>query len=192
MNGNKGGSRRRSPLRQLGAQAAATAAVALLAAACGGGGGNGGGSSGSGGSTTYQKELAFSQCMRAHGEPNFPDPGSNGVIAIKGGGAASSGSPSKDQHIGGPQMTKANNACRHLLPNGGVPTAAQRQQMLKQGLKFAECMRAHGVSNFPDPKLGGGPVTSGGGINPNSPQFQSAQHACQNLLHKGGGLQIPA
>ena len=24
--------------------------------------------------------------MRANGEPNFPDPGSNGVIAIQGGG----------------------------------------------------------------------------------------------------------
>jgi hypothetical protein len=90
-------------------------------------------------------------------------------------------------------MTKANNACRHLLPNGGVPTAAQRQQMLTQGLKFAKCMRAHGISNFPDPKLGGGPVTIGGsGIRIQSPQFLSAQHACQSLLRKSGALQIPA
>jgi hypothetical protein len=189
----------RSALRRLGAQASAAAgiallaAVALLAAACGGGGGNGDGSSGGGHSTIYQKELAFSQCMRAHGQPNFPDPGSNGVIAIKS-AAAPKGSPSKDQRTGGTQMTKANNICRHLLPNGGVPTAAQRQQMLQQGLKFSRCMRAHGVSNFPDPSQGGGPVTIGGtGINPQSPQFQAAQHTCQNLVAKhGGGLRIPA
>jgi hypothetical protein len=163
-------------------------AVALLATACGGGGSNGGGSSGSGGKTSYQKELAFSQCMRAHGVPSFPDPGSNGVIAIQGGGTASKGNV---QRVGGAQMTRANRACAHLLPNGGVPTAAQRQRMLKEGLKFAECMRAHGVSNFPDPPAGsgGGPVKLN--INPQSPQFQSAQRACQKLLGTGsGGLRI--
>jgi hypothetical protein len=193
MNGKTGGSgpRGRSPLRRCGAQVAAAAAVALLAAACGGGGG---GSSSGGHETTYQKELAFSQCMRAHGEPNFPDPGSNGVISIQ--GAVPKGSSgSGDQRIGGTQMTKANNACRHLLPNGGVPTAAQRQQMLNQGLKFAGCMRSHGVTDFPDPTLGGGPVKVGGsGVRIQSPQFQSAQRACMKDVRgkDGGGLQIPA
>jgi hypothetical protein len=192
MNGNTSGSPGLSPLRRLGARASAAAAVAMLAAAallataCGGGGGAG--SSGSGGKTAYQKELAFSVCMRAHGMPNFPDPGSNGVISVHGGGAAK-----KEHSIGGPQMTRAQRACAHLLPNGGVPTAAQRQQMQRQGLKFAECMRAHGVSNFPDPPAGsgaGGPVKLN--INPRSPGFQSAQRACQKLLGPGAGsLRIP-
>ena len=180
MNGNTG------PLRRLAAATAAAAAVGLLAAACGGGDPSSGGHS-----STYQKELAFSQCMRAHGEPNFPDPGSNGIIAIAGGGAAK-GSPSRDQRVGGAQMTRANNACRHLLPNGGVPTAAQKQQMLNQGLKFAECMRSHGISNFPDPSSAGGAVTIGGsGINVQSPQFQAAQRTCQKFVGgHGGGLRI--
>ena len=188
MNGNTGGSgsRGRSLLRRLGVPAAA-AAVALLAAACGGGGDPSGGSH----ETTYQKELAFSECMRAHGVPNFPDPGSNGVITSQGGGKASA--KPQTQRIGGPQMTKANKDCAHLLPNGGVPTAAQRQEMLNQALKFTECMRSHGVPNMPDPSTGGGAVSLGGsGINLNSPQFQSAQHACQRyLLGKRGGLQVP-
>jgi hypothetical protein len=189
MNGSKtGGSgrRRRSPLRRIGVQAAALAAVALLAAACGGG------SSSGGHETTYQKELAYSQCMRAHGEPNFPDPGSNGVISIQG-SAAPKGSGDRST-IGGAQMTKANDDCRHLLPNGGLPTAAQKQQMLNQGLKFSECMRSHGVSNYPDPSSVGGPVKISGSINPQSPQFQSAQRACQKDLRGkgGGGLQVPA
>lgn len=188
MNGNRGGSGRRgeSPLRRLGAQGAALAAVALLAAACGGGGGSSSGAH----STAYQKELAYSECMRAHGVPNFPDPGSNGIIAIQGGRAAK-GTSGRNQSVGGPQMTRADNACRHLLPNGGVPSAAQQQQLRNQGLKFAECMRAHGISNFPDPPTGGGPTTIGGsGINIQSPQFQAANRACSKDLRGGGGIRI--
>ena len=38
--------------------------------------------------------------------------------------------------------------------------------------KYAQCMRAHGVSKFPDPS----------GQGKNSPQFQSAWQACQSNL----------
>jgi hypothetical protein len=63
----------------------------------------------------------------------------------------------------------------------------------KNGLKFAQCMRSHGVPNFPDPQIQSGPgggigVRIGGpgsGINPQSPAFQSAQRACGKLF---GGL----
>ena len=185
MNGNTGGPRSRSLPRRLGAQATALAAVALLAAACGGGGG----SSSGGHSSTYQKELAYSECMRANGVPNFPDPGSNGIISIQTGGAAGKNAPSSQRTVGGAQMSRADSKCRHLLPNGGVPTAAQQQQLRNQGLKFAECMRAHGISNFPDPS-GSGPTNIGGsGINIQSPQFQSANRACSKDL-RGGGIRI--
>ena len=47
------------------------------------------------------------------------------------------------------------------------------------GLKFAACMRSHGVPNFPDPSGGGGiQIPVGSGINPRSPAFQSAQRSC--------------
>ena len=59
--------------------AAALAAMALLAAACGGSG-----APVSAQVTNYQKALAFSQCMRAHGEPGFPDPQPNGNLLING------------------------------------------------------------------------------------------------------------
>jgi hypothetical protein len=43
-------------------------------------------------------------------------------------------------------------------------------------LKFADCMRSHGVPNFPDPgRPVGGP---GSGINEHSPAFKSAEKAC--------------
>jgi hypothetical protein len=47
------------------------------------------------------------------------------------------------------------------------------------GVKFANCMRAHGVSHFPDPGAGGQNfIGPGSGIDPQSPSFQAAQKAC--------------
>ena len=55
-------------------------------------------------------------------------------------------------------------------------------------LKYAQCMRSHGVSNFPDPASGGGGVqiASGSGINPGSPAFAAARSECRKLLPYGG------
>jgi hypothetical protein len=44
-------------------------------------------------------------------------------------------------------------------------------------VKFADCMRAHGVPNFPDPSAGGGSQFPSG-ISPSSPAFKSAQQMC--------------
>ncbi|MGA9857592.1 MAG: hypothetical protein WBQ18_06990 [Solirubrobacteraceae bacterium] len=55
------------------------------------------------------------------------------------------------------------------------------------GIKFAGCMRSHGVPNFPDPTGGGGiHISSGSGIDISSPAFQAAQASCQKLLPGGG------
>jgi hypothetical protein len=87
-------------------------------------------------------------------------------------------------------MRPADQACRHLLPNGGQLTAAQEQQAFGQTLKFSACMRAHGLPGFRDPTVEhngdihlGGP---GSGIDHNSPRFRAAQQACRNLLPGGG------
>lgn len=51
-------------------------------------------------------------------------------------------------------------------------------------LKFAQCMRSHGVSNFPDPTAQGEIA-----VNPSevqSPAFQTAQQVCQKFLPKKG------
>ena len=65
------------------------------------------------------------------------------------------------------------------------PTAAQREQAF---LKFAQCMRDHGV-DMPDPKFGqgGGMFQIGGpgsNVNPDSPRFQAAQKACDPIMQK--------
>jgi hypothetical protein len=57
-------------------------------------------------------------------------------------------------------------------------------------LRFSECMRANGVTDFPDPQPGGD-VEIPNGANPGSPVFRSAQAKCQKILSAGGGLPAP-
>jgi hypothetical protein len=51
-------------------------------------------------------------------------------------------------------------------------------------LQFARCMRAHGVSNFPDPSSSGGIELAPGSAQ--SPAFQTAQNVCQKYLPNKG------
>ena len=154
---------------------AAVAGIALLAVACGV-------SSPPLTATQvrYQKDLAYAQCMRSHGQPSFPDPSSQGGFRF------SNGQPS------GPAYQSAYTACKNLLPNGGVVTAAQLRKLMGTALKFAECMRAHGIANFPDPTLSNGTIVirspQSTGTDTSSPQFLAAQQACRSLEPGGGGL----
>jgi hypothetical protein len=131
--------------------------------------------------------------MRSHGV-NVPDPnvsgggGSGGEVHVQIG----TGGPGK----GSPQMQAAMTACQKYLPqiggNGsGTPDPARQAQMLK----FSQCMRAHGVTDFPDPGSNGGISINGADhpdLNPSNSVFQRAQTACQPYMPgKGGaGLQI--
>lgn len=126
--------------------------------------------------------LKFAECMRSHGVTNFPDPNAQGGIQATG------------LNPGSATFQGATNSCRHLLPNGGVPTPAEQAKALSQALKFSECMRSHGITDFPDPQSqpGGGisisiHSTAGSDLNPNGPKFQSAQTACQYLRTGGPG-----
>jgi len=127
----------------------------------------------------YRQALVFVRCMRSHGIPDFPDPGSNG--AINSGGVTESDS----------QLNLAQGACQYLLPpnSGGVPTPAQQQQLLSQALRYSRCMRSHGVPDFPDPAgpIGKNVFAPAGppGIDTASPQYQAASHACHSLLTGG-------
>jgi hypothetical protein len=147
-----------------------TAGIALLAVACGGGGSSTG-SSQAAASANYQKLLAYAQCMRSHGVPKFPDPNSNGQFVIGNGSV----------NLQSPQAQAAQKVCRHLSPIQ-PPSQAQQAQALSQLLKYAQCMRSHGVPKYPDPNSKGGThISKNSGINPQSPQFQSAQRACRSL-----------
>jgi len=139
------------------------------------GSGNQGGSQlGSGGLT-----VAFSECMRSHGEPKFPDPDSQGVV----GSLIQLGIDPNS-----PRFQAAQKACAHLA-NGPEPGGQQSQsQNAASALKFASCMRSHGFPNFPDPSANGSiSGSSGDGINPASPQYQSAQKTCSQQTGYGKG-----
>lgn len=154
-----------SPLRSLAAVLAVTGST-LAVAACGS---SGKPATASNGQVAF---LNFSKCMRSHGVPNFPDPSAGGGIHLNAGSGVNPFSP-------GFQSAQA--ACKKLLPGGGPPAEVPESQKL-QALKSAECMRAHGVPNFPDPTFPkGGGILQGGpgsGINPNTPAFQRAARAC--------------
>jgi hypothetical protein len=155
--------------------AAALAATALLAAACSGGTNSNGASTASHSvPDTQQQALAYAECIRAHGDPGFPDPKQG-----PGGAWLYPVTPQTQQDFTGPAFKAAQRACKKLQPNQPF-TAAQRQAALNQLLKLARCMRANGVTNFPDPTTDGGGVglRLGANIDSNSPQFQAAQKAC--------------
>jgi hypothetical protein len=111
-----------------------------------------------GGATDSLSAVAYSDCMRSHGVPNYPDPGSNGDVPK---GSA------QQFAVSNSQFQAAQGDCQHLLPTGGsFQQQAQQcfnagncpqalvQQILTAQRKFAECMRSHGVPNWPDPTLG--------------------------------------
>jgi hypothetical protein len=58
-------------------------------------------------------------------------------------------------------------------------------------LAMSKCMRAHGITHFPDPN-GHGINIGGTGIDPRSPAFQAAQKICFKLLPGGGPQSHPA
>jgi hypothetical protein len=159
-----------------------TAVAALALAGCGAAAGGGGPTaSGGGGGKGYDDAVKFSQCMRAHGVPNFPDPvrqGNRVELTIQKGQGVDPGSA---------QFKAAQRACRSLAPGGGAGGTVPAK-VRERALAFSRCMRSHGVPNFPDPQFSGGGVRIGGaGINPNAPGFKRAQQACRALAPGAGG-----
>jgi hypothetical protein len=56
---------------------------------------------------------------------------------------------------------------------------------VERAVKFSQCMRENGVTNFPDPDKDGDFVIGAGGPNRNTPQFRKAQQACKSLEPPG-------
>jgi hypothetical protein len=125
--------------------------------------------------------LAFSRCMRSHGVPNFPDPTAHGQIQIQSGGPGGSNVTSSGLDPNNPHFQAAQTACQHLMP---APSAAEQHQAFSNALRQSQCMRAHGIKDFPDPQSSNGRISmsirggAGSDLNPNNPLFQRAQAAC--------------
>lgn len=169
----------------------ATTALAMLAAACGGSPASAGGSSSPGRAATPPSAVAYSECVRSHGIPNFPDPPSDGGIAK---------ASAQQLGVSSSQYQAAENACQRLLPVGvddQFPPA--EVALLLTGMRtFSQCMRSHGVSNWPDPTVNsaGQPLFDLGaqGISrseAHSQHITTTEAECQHLLPSAlGGTPI--
>jgi hypothetical protein len=158
----------------------ATAAVvaAAVIAACGGSGKQAGARVSA--SAGDDQALRYSNCMRASGVPNFPDPGAGGGVEL---------TPSLNPQS--PSFEQAQQACAKLQPggNGPPPTMTETQRLL--ALKLATCIRRHGIASFPDPGAGPRTLMIRGMEFPNvtpallfSPAFHQAATDC--------GLKLPS
>jgi hypothetical protein len=158
--------RRGSRLRRDGLIVVVLACLATFAAACGGS------ASPSPAGSAHAESLAFAQCMRNHGYPRFPDPDSAGNFDLTG------------INLNTPRGRSAGTACSSLVAPANPNPGQQNAQALSQALKFSRCMRAHGVTNFPDPNPGG--QNSFAASNGQAPLFKPAFTACSRLLAGAG------
>lgn len=160
---------------------AAFAVVGLLAAGCGGSDGGDGtstsasadGSGSSSAGSVSDRAVQYAECMRENGVSDFPDPTEDGRVMLRVGPGGIEVDPAT--------MDAAQAACQDLAPAGA---GRANPQMEASVFRFAECMRANGVPDFPDPDVQGGAVRMQlpRGIDPQSPQFQEAQQACQGEM----------
>ena len=168
----------------------ALSAMLTLISACGSNAPAATGSSSSGGGNTADnvgQAVKFSQCMRANGVSQFPDPDASGALTIDGVVNGSSLDPNSAT------FQQALGACKDLEPPGfmgNTRTAVQQEA----ALKFAQCMRDNGVADFPDPTANGPiidttRIPSMAGKNPRSdPGFSAAQNKCGAIYSGQMGL----
>ena len=125
--------------------------------------------------------VRFAECIRAHGVTNFPDPSGGGGIRIP-----------DDINPLSPAFKRAQRACQSLMPGGAIGHATEQDKQAM--LHTAQCMRAYGITGFPDPvttppsnPVGlafafgrpGAFIVVPDSVAPQSPRFKQAAKACQ-------------
>jgi hypothetical protein len=172
---------------------ASTPQVASLGSSAAAGNGNSAttGSSGTPTGNPVQLLDEWAACMRRHGDPGQSDPtvtASKEIDiymspSVRGGYYGYSG----EYGTGGPGLhCRAYLTAAQTALNGGQPLPSSKFDEAK-ALKFSECMRANGISDFPDPTASGLSfnVNSGSDLNPSNPAFQRVQKVCGKKT--GGG-----
>lgn len=113
--------------------------------------------------------VAYSQCIRANGYTEFPDPGPDGLqIRIT-------------NPVAMEQFRAAQSACTDKIPSGmaAAMNAPMTPERLDTLVKFAECMRAAGLSDFPDPTPQGAFELSNPSFDLRAPQTQQTMNTCR-------------
>jgi hypothetical protein len=199
-------------IRRSGGLAVLAAAVAVGLAACGGSSpsphvaslqkssGHGSGtatadSSGAGsalpkGSPTQLLDE-WAACMRSHGDTGQSDPtiGANKVIYVTWNPATLGGLYGTNK--GGQGNSGPGQYCRSYLAAAQTALGggqAHPKVGLAKLLKLAECMRANGISDFPDPTAAGGlQLNMGGDTDPSNPAYHHAAQLCASKT----GVRVP-
>ena len=171
----------------VGAVAAALAGAGLAVAACGGGS-HPAGASDPASQNSAVAAASFTRCMHSHGLPGLhvarasghPNPSANPDIAMIIHGLAIEGANGDSA-----QFNSAMKSCAHLL-GVTLPNGAQTHQQFLTALKTAQCMRAHGYPNWPDPRANVPGVYVPTNVDMNSPQFQATAKTCGYPVLPGG------
>jgi hypothetical protein len=90
--------------------------------------------------TARDKAVKFAECIRAHGVSDFPDPDAKNQFQY-----GVSVSPAV--------WKQATTACKDLQPPGTL-SGKRTPKEQSASLRFAQCVRDHGVKDFPDPVNG--------------------------------------
>ena len=128
--------------------------------------------------TTRQQDVAavwheLVACARANGMPNLPDP------QIDSNGRASFPDDTPDP------PASVRRACQSIYDR--LPPSARGEEErppadIQALLRFARCMREHGVADFPDPKADGAfPLAGTSLARGKTPQLVRAMRACGQL-----------
>lgn len=194
---------RAATYRRWGGLAVLAAAATIGLAACNGGSGSpsvanlatsttlGTNSSNSGESTTTAQPKGdsiqllgqWAACMRGHGDPNQADPtiDANKVIHITWDPSIPGGY--LGTYKGGQGNVGPGQYCRTYLTEsqraltGGEPQKPPDQAQME---KFAKCMRANRIPDFPDPSANGLQLNfaPGSDLNPSNPTFHNTATRC--------------
>jgi hypothetical protein len=159
----------------------ALALVALIGAGCGSSPSAGTGSTGGAQSsaTAQDKAVKLAECIRAHGVPHFPDPDAKGQFAF-------------GIDVSPAVWRRAVDACKALEPPG-IFSGKRSPKQQSDALRFARCVRAHGVKDFPDPANGAPLIDTTKIPSSNAPGgmtiLNAATHACRGILKLAAGGQ---
>jgi len=129
--------------------------------------------------TKQEKAVKFAECMRANGVPHFPDPDTKGAVNF-------------EVDVTREVWLKAIDACKALKPPGALSSKRTPKEQ-SATLRFAQCVRDHGVKDFPDP-VNGEPVIDTYKIpSSNKPGgmtiLNAATHKCGSILNLAAGGQ---
>lgn len=129
--------------------------------------------------TARDKAVKFAECIRAHGVRDFPDPDAKNEFEY-----GVSVSPAV--------WRQATTACKNLQPPGTLSGKRTPKQQ-SASLRFAQCIRDHGVKDFPDP-VNGDPLVDTTKIpSTNTPSgmaiLNAAMQRCRGLVAEAAGGQ---